>query len=255
MDTPPFPSFTKLWHNKPYSAISLSRPELSAKGKIVAVTGGGSGIGAGIANAFAAAGSTQIALVGRTEEKLLMTKNAIETAFPGAKVLTVVADISHMDQINEGFSKIDQIFGKVDVFVNSAAFVPVSKAVLSPGLGVQDWWATFCTNTLGILYYVRAFANHAAAEACLLNISTAISHVRPFETGISAYAASKAAGNELLDYIAYENRKLHAVSVHPGLFESEMSRKGGHGGLDDGRLILFYGLPCIFEYQMLWTQN
>ena len=46
IEIPKFTSFTKTWHNKPYASISPSRPELSAKGKNVVVTGGGTGIGA-----------------------------------------------------------------------------------------------------------------------------------------------------------------------------------------------------------------
>ncbi|KAM5355064.1 hypothetical protein ACJ41O_001710 [Fusarium nematophilum] len=232
MDAPPFPSLTKVWHNKPYPAISPSRSELSAKGKTVVITGGGSGIGAGIAEAFATAGSTKIAIIGRTEERLLTTKNAIETAFPGTKVLVAVADITRMEQVEEGFNKIDRTFGKIDVFVNNAAFLPAPKPVLSSDFDIQDWWTAFSTNILGVVHSVRAFANHAAGESCLLNISTCISHIPPLEAGVSAYAASKAAASKLLDYIALENPGLHVVNVHPGLVESDMSRKSGHGGLD-----------------------
>ncbi|KAF4987225.1 hypothetical protein FDECE_15536 [Fusarium decemcellulare] len=232
MDAPPFPSFTKVWHNKSYPAISPSRPELSAKGKTIVITGGGSGIGAGITEAFAGAGSTQIAIMGRTEKRLLSTKHAVETVFPGIEVLVIVADITRIEQVDEGLNKINQRFGKIDVFVSNAAFLPVPEPVLSPDFDIQDWWTAFRTNVLGVVHSVRGFANHAAEEACFLNISTCISHIPPLEAGVSAYAASKAAANKLLDYIALENPGLRVMNVHPGLVESDMSRKSGHGGLD-----------------------
>lgn len=47
-----FKSFTKTWHNKPYPRIAPSRPELKAAGKVVFITGGGSGIGKATAIAF-----------------------------------------------------------------------------------------------------------------------------------------------------------------------------------------------------------
>ncbi|KAM5375403.1 hypothetical protein ACJZ2D_005964 [Fusarium nematophilum] len=253
MDAPPFPSLTKVWHNKPYPAISPSRSELSAKGKTVVITGGGSGIGAGIAEAFATAGSTKIAIIGRTEERLLTTKNAIETAFPGTKVLVAVADITRMEQVEEGFNKIDRTFGKIDVFVNNAAFLPAPKPVLSSDFDIQDWWTAFSTNILGVVHSVRAFANHAAGESCLLNISTCISHIPPLEAGVSAYAASKAAASKLLDYIALENPGLHVVNVHPGLVESDMSRKSGHGGLDHGQSLPIWFLPILCQSWTLYS--
>lgn len=237
MDAPPFPSLTKVWHNKPYPAISPLRSELSAKGKTVVITGGGSGIGAGITKAFAAAGSTKIAITGRNEGKLFMTKKAIEKEFSGTEILTVVADITSMEQVDGAFNKIEGAFGKIDVFVNNAAFLPVPKPVLSPNFDTQDWWTACCTNILGTLHSVRAFASHAAREACLLNISTCISHIPPLEPGVSAYAASKAAANKLLDYMGLENPEFHVVNVHPGLVESDMSRKSGHGGLDNGQFV------------------
>ena len=51
-DAPKIPeiiSFTKKWHSEPYPYISPTRPELSARGKNVIVTGGGTGIGNAIA--------------------------------------------------------------------------------------------------------------------------------------------------------------------------------------------------------------
>lgn len=51
-------SFTKTYHNKPYDLISPSRPELSASGKNVVITGGGTGVGKSIALSFAQAGAS-----------------------------------------------------------------------------------------------------------------------------------------------------------------------------------------------------
>ena len=79
----PFPSPTKVWHDTAYDAISAKRPELSAKGKSVLVTGGGTGIGAETAYVFASAGASRIALFGRREQPLLETKKRIQQDFPG----------------------------------------------------------------------------------------------------------------------------------------------------------------------------
>lgn len=234
MATAPFPSLTKVWHDRPYPAISPSRPELSGQGKTVVITGGGTTIGAGIAKAFAAAGSTKIAIMSRTERNLITTKQAIEAEFPKTEVLVVVADITNMAQVNEGFDKIDRAFGKVHVFVSNAAFLPTPRPILSPDLDLQDWWNAFNTNVLGVLHAVKGFVKHAAEDACVLHISTCISHIPPLEIGPSAYAASKAAANKMFDYMAMENPGIHVVNIHPGLVDSAMSRKSGHGGLDDG---------------------
>ena len=70
VEVPPFVSFTKTYHNKPYDDISPTRPELSAAGKNVVVTGGGTGIGKAIATAFTQAGAKSVAILGRRLDKL-----------------------------------------------------------------------------------------------------------------------------------------------------------------------------------------
>lgn len=97
---------------------------------------------------------------------------------------------------------------------------------------MQDWWTTLNTNILGALYTVRGFVRYAAEGAHVLHISTCISHIPPLEAGVSVYAASKAAAAKMFDYIALENPELHVVNVHPGLVDTDMSRKSGHGGMD-----------------------
>src|SRR6266487_856252 len=93
----PFPSLTQKWHTSLSVSISTSRPELSAKGKVVAITGGGTGIGASIARAFAEAGASAIAIIGRTEKTLLSTKASIEASVHGSTVFPVKGDIVNND--------------------------------------------------------------------------------------------------------------------------------------------------------------
>jgi NAD(P)-dependent dehydrogenase (short-subunit alcohol dehydrogenase family) len=239
-----FPSLTKLSHSESYPAISPSRPELSVKGKVVVITGGGSGIGASIAKAFAAGGSTKIVIISRTEKNLLTTKYAVEEEFPGTEILAVPTDITNERQVDDAFLKIGQIFGKIDILVCNSAFMPVPQPVLSPGFDVQDWWTAFNTNILGALYTVKGFVKYAAKGAHILHISSCVGHMPPLEPGVSAYAASKSAAAKLFDYIAFENPKLHVVNVHPGLVDTDMSRKSGHGGMDHSMLPNISLLPC-----------
>ncbi|KAH8649288.1 hypothetical protein BX600DRAFT_490094 [Xylariales sp. PMI_506] len=234
MASPFFPPLTglKQWHNNSYPAISPSRPELSVKGKTVVVTGGGTGIGASIVKAFAAGGSTKIAIMSRTERNLLATKKAIEEEFPETEVLAVCADITNTGQVDEGFAKINEVFGKMDVLVCNSASMAVPQPVHGPNFEVEDWWSAFNTNVLGAVHSVRGFARYASGGAHILHISTCVAHIPPLEPGVSAYAASKAAATKLFDYIVFENPELHVVNVQPGLIDTSMSRKSGHGGMD-----------------------
>jgi hypothetical protein len=64
---PPYPAPVTEWHNDTYDAINPQRPELSQAGKIVVITGAGSGIGREIAHAFAEAGASSMHILGRTK--------------------------------------------------------------------------------------------------------------------------------------------------------------------------------------------
>ena len=63
-------NFVPTLRHKIYPAIDETNPELSADGKVVFITGGGSGIGRQIAKSFLTAGAKGIFLAGRNETKL-----------------------------------------------------------------------------------------------------------------------------------------------------------------------------------------
>ncbi|KAH7030651.1 NAD(P)-binding protein [Microdochium trichocladiopsis] len=258
MESPFWPSFTKLWHVEPYPSISPTRPELSAAGKTVVVTGGATGIGLSITRAFAAAGCTRIAILARREDKLLAAKALIEKEFPGVQVLALVTDIANEKQVDASFAKIAEVFddsssngasvngsangrgkGKIDVLVANSGFFPTPGGILDPKTDLADWWRGFETNVLGLIHVSRAFLRHSkpliAGERGgprIINISTGIATIPPMQQGISAYAGSKAAGGKVFDYIAMENPGLKVFNLHPGIVTTDMSRKSGRDGSD-----------------------
>ena len=76
------PEGIKTFHTKPYPLLDVTRPELSAAGKVVLITGGGSGIGLVVAGHFAKAGSKTVAITGRRQNVLDEAKQSIESTYP-----------------------------------------------------------------------------------------------------------------------------------------------------------------------------
>ncbi|MGW1780519.1 SDR family NAD(P)-dependent oxidoreductase [Streptomyces sp. NPDC002143] len=86
-------------------------------GKTALVTGGGQGVGRGIALALAAQGAA-VAITGRTERTLKDT--AAEIAARGGRALTVLGDVGERDDVDRMVAETVREFGGLDVLVNNA---------------------------------------------------------------------------------------------------------------------------------------
>ncbi len=95
------------------------------KGNVTIITGGGKGIGFGLAQAFAAEGS-DLVITGRTESRLISAKERLEKEF-GIRVLPIVADGADEEAIKNVVAETIRTFGKINTLVNNAQ---VSKSGL-----------------------------------------------------------------------------------------------------------------------------
>ena len=85
---------------------------------VTLITGGGKGIGYGLAEAFAEAGSNLV-LTGRTESRLVAAKEKLEAQY-GIKVLPIVADGADEEAIRGVVRQTIATFGKINTLVNNA---------------------------------------------------------------------------------------------------------------------------------------
>lgn len=95
------------------------------EGNVTIITGGGKGIGFGLAQAFAQEGS-DLVITGRTESRLLDAKKRLEEEY-GIEVLPIVADGADEAAIKNVVAKTVEKFGKITTLVNNAQ---VSKSGL-----------------------------------------------------------------------------------------------------------------------------
>ena len=97
------PLFVPTHHNKVYPSINPKSPDLSAKGKVVVITGGGSGIGQATALAFSTAEAKAIIVIGRREPNLQETVTAISD---GVQARYFVGDATDAARIKEIFNAV-----------------------------------------------------------------------------------------------------------------------------------------------------
>lgn len=107
--------------------------EDTLSGQTILITGGGSGLGLAMAKGFTASGAN-IAICGRTEEKLQKAVKEIEEQREGAIAKYYQCDVRDYDGVTSMFEQIVEDFGSIEGLVNNAAgnFLSASED-LSPG--------------------------------------------------------------------------------------------------------------------------
>ena len=181
--------------------------------KIAIVTGGASGLGAGIAQRFVDEGALTI-ITDINPEGEAVAKQL------GAEFLTqdVSAERSWVDTIDEVISR----FGRLDVLVNNAGIFsssPVDETQL------EDWQRVMDVNLTGVFlgckHAVRAMKkNTGSTRGSIVNLSSVVG-LRG-QLGGAAYGASKGGVRLLTKTVALENAaiSIRCNSIHPGIIDT-----------------------------------
>ena len=246
MATAPFPSPTSKWHNKTYDSISPTRPELSAKGKTIIITGGGTGIGAETALYFAHAGASRIGLLGRREQPLLDTKASIHNKYPNVDIFVASTDVTNKAQVDSAFSKfVGQ--GKIDILISNAAMIGPQDPVKS--VDPNMFLDAVNLNLKGSLNVAQTFLHYAATDAVVIDVNSSVAHIN-FGPGFTAYGVAKLAVFRLWDSLAFSNPQLSVFHLQPGVVDTDMNKEAGGidavGFSDDGK---YLAVTCQVQYR------
>jgi NAD(P)-dependent dehydrogenase (short-subunit alcohol dehydrogenase family) len=188
-------------------------------GKVAIVTGGGTGVGFGVARAFARIGA-HVAIAGRRQAMLTHAAALIEEQGE-APVLTIPADVARPDDCERIVATAGERFGAVDILVNNAALFALVPLIDADAAEATRFLAT---NVAGPLHCARAFAKWAFERGrggAIVNISS-IAGARP-APGCGLYSTSKAALDSLTRSMALEwaPKGLRVNAVAPGHVATE----------------------------------
>ena len=185
-------------------------------GKVVVVTGAGSGIGAAVARRFWSEGAAVI-LVGRTQAKLAKVAEGLDEE----RCLIQVADVGKPGDIGRLVSNTLARFGVIDVLVNNAGVAGVGDFLDKSD---EDWHEVMSVNLTGVFYLIRAALPHLLkAKGSIINVSSIAG--LGGEAGNSFYGAAKAAVKNLTQSLALEFGRtgVRVNGVSPGLTVTDMT--------------------------------
>lgn len=186
-------------------------------GRHAVVTGGGTGIGAAIAEALARQGA-RVTLMGRTLERLEAQAKKISVA---GEAQACVADVTNEANVAKGFAQAKQKFGPVDILINNAG---AAKSAPFVKTDMALWQEMLAVNLTGVYLCCRE-ALPAMLEGNfgrIVNIASTAGL-----TGyayISAYCAVKHGVVGLTRSLALETAKSNVTvnAVCPGYTETDM---------------------------------
>jgi 3-oxoacyl-[acyl-carrier protein] reductase len=193
---------------------------LSLKGKTALVTGGGGGIGRGIAEALANYGATVVVAELKQERA-----DAVRGALAAAKAdhLVVRMDVRQEAEVNDLMRQIDQRFGKLDILVNNVGTASAPKRFeLTTN---EDWDFDYHMNIRHMFLVTRAaipLMRKTGAGGSIINLSS-IEAFRGIPL-MTVYGAFKAAVIGFTQSLALElgNEGIRVNAIAPETTESEV---------------------------------
>ncbi len=191
------------------------------KDKVALITGGGSGIGEGIARAFAAEGAA-VVICGRRAASLARVAEDIRAA--GGVAHAVTADVAQADDVARLVEETVARFGGMHVLVNNAG-VDAPDAPIHE-YSIEEWDRVMAINLRGPFLLARAAVPimRRQREGHILNISSEAGLEHYSETG--AYTVSKFGLNALGELLQIENQPfgIRVNTICPGMVITEMSQ-------------------------------
>ena len=186
------------------------------KGKVVAVTGAGSGFGFAIATLFARLGA-DVAVLGRNEDRLTHAKDYFEAL--GARVYAEAVNIRDHERCTAYIANIWRELGRLDALINNAGG---QFAQMALDFKPKGWNAVIDNNLNGTWYMMQAAAKQWVARKATGSIVNIVADFWRGMPGIAHTAAARAGVTYLSKSVAVEWAPfdIRVNCIAPGVLET-----------------------------------
>lgn len=200
---------------------------MDLNGKVIAITGGGQGLGRSMALVLAAKGA-KLALIDLNQDKLDEAVALCKEAGGDAK--SYIANVAKEDQVISTFDKIVAEFGSLHGLINNAGIlrdglmIKAKDSKVVKKMSLAEWQAVIDVNLTGVFLCGREAAERMISlgtKGCIINIS---SISKAGNMGQSNYSAAKAGVAALTVTWAKELARhgIRSAGIAPGFIATEM---------------------------------
>ena len=194
---------------------------------VAIVTGGGQGIGEGIAQKLAAEGS-HVVVVDQNEATAEAAASRIRAL--GRKALAFPVDVSSWDQVRTMVDRVAAEFGRVDILVNNAGISPKKdgRKILLHEIEPDQWDLVMAVNLKGAFHCIKAVIPIMMRQRSgrIINISSQSAKIGFAGPAAAHYATSKAGVSALTRFAAHELAPYGILvnAVAPGTIQTPMRK-------------------------------
>lgn len=185
--------------------------------KVVLITGASSGIGEASARLLASRGA-HVVLGARRTDRLETLVTAIRDE--GGSAHYKQLDVTQRNDMEEFVGFAQKTFGRIDVIVNNAGVMPLSKL---EALKVDEWNRMIDVNIRGVLHGIAAGLPIMKEQGFgqFINISSIGGHA--VSPTAAVYCATKFAVGAISEGLRQEVSDIRVTVISPGVTESELA--------------------------------
>lgn len=200
---------------------------MDLNGKVIAVTGGGQGLGLSMAVVLAAKGA-KLALIDLNQEKLELAVQQCKAA--GGDATAYIANVAREDEVIALFDRIIEDYGRLHGLINNAGIlrdgmmIKAKDGEIIKKMSLAEWQAVIDVNLTGVFLCGREAAERmikTGSQGVIINIS---SISRAGNMGQSNYSAAKAGVAAMAVTWAKElaSHGIRAAAIAPGFIATDM---------------------------------